>query len=161
MKNILLYAGIVAIGVLLGFLLFGRAPEQLGGVGSLAKFHTFVNGTAATTTGTAVRVSDYNSLVISLVTDTATNTVKCAGSIQSNPPTFEATRSATNMWGYVSLTDLQTGTAIDGAAGISATGTSLFKQYKVNVSENLTYLDCSVVNWTTGTTTIRAFLKAN
>lgn len=113
-------------------------------------------------------VSDYRNVVFSIETSGSANfTIKVAGSV-GNPtsnshgdtPNFGATQSASNQYQFVQIINLDTSVSINGATGITTSGTDIHTMYEVNTNV-LKYLTFVLTNWTAGTITIKAQLSDN
>lgn len=109
---------------------------------------------AATGIGNNIFVSDFRNCVVSIATaSNASLTVKCQGAIGSTCPDFSSSQSATNMWDYVQMVDLQNGTPINGDTGFVVTGTDDFRQFEVNIN-SLDWMNFVVTARSAGSVTI-------
>lgn len=116
---------------------------------------TILNAKAATGVGNYIDVADWRHLVIQLATANSANlTVKCQGSIEDTSPDFSAAQSATNMWDYIEMIDMQSGSAIDGDTGISPAGTDDFRLFEVNTN-GLKWLSFRVTARSAGSVTVK------
>ncbi len=81
----------------------------------------------------SIYVGDADFVNISVFGNSAINTVtvKIMGSSQQNSPAFSATVSATNMWDYVDVIDLEDAASIDGDTGITLAASAV-QTYSVN-----------------------------
>lgn len=64
-------------------------------------------------------------------------------------PNFGATISATNTYSFVQSVLLADNSAIDGTAGIQATGVDIFTDYQINI-DKMKYLTLAMSSWTAG-----------
>lgn len=111
---------------------------------------------AETGVGKVLLVSDYSHIVASIATaSSASLTVKCAGSIADDAPNFGAAQSATNMWDYVDMIDLQSNSSIDGDTGLAPGGADDFRNFEVNVNA-LKWLTFVVTTYVAGSVTVNA-----
>jgi len=116
---------------------------------------------ATTGIGTPQFVSDFRNCVISFATASSGNlTVKVQAAIGATCPDFSSAQSATNMWDYVQVVDLNTGVPIDGDTGISVSGTDDFRQFEVNINA-VDWLNCVVTARVAGNVTVQATLTDN
>ncbi len=123
---------------------------------------TILDAKAATGIGNSILVQDFQHVVFSYATGgggTAALTVKFQGSIQDNID-FNAAQSVTNMWDYIEVIDLNTGTAIDGDTGVAVATTDDYRLFEANVS-GLKYINASVTARTAGNITVKAKLFSN
>lgn len=94
-----------------------------------------LDAAAATGTGTALLVEDYDHIVLTLDTaSSASGTVKFQISMQDDFPDFSAAQSVTNQWDYVEIVDLEDGTIIDGDTGVALAGTDDHRHFEANIS---------------------------
>jgi hypothetical protein len=111
-------------------------------------------------------VSDFNNAEISIITaDTATLTMKIAGSIGTGDrtggsPNFGATVSASNPYTFLGAYNLDSGNFLDGSTGIAAAGTDLNLLLKVNTSGQK-FLTVIPTAWTQGSMTVKVMLFKN
>ena len=90
---------------------------------------------AATGTGTALLVEDFDHVVLTLDTaSSASGTIKFQISMQDSFPNFAGAQTATNQWDYVEVVDLEDGSIIDGDTGVALTGTDDHRHFEANVS---------------------------
>ena len=82
-------------------------------------------------------------------------TVKFKGAITDSEPTWGSAQSASNVWDFVEVSDLESGDAVDGDTGISVAGTDDVRQFEVNVN-GLTYLNADVTARSAGNVTVKA-----
>ena len=122
---------------------------------------TIFSAKAATGTGKVINVDGYRHIVLALSTASSANfTIKFQGSIGSgvNPdentaPTFSSAQAVGNMWDYIEVYDLQSGTAIDGDTGVSAAGTDDFRLFELNTN-GLEYICATITARSAGTVTL-------
>ena len=115
----------------------------------------------AATTGVKIECRDFRHLVLSFAGTAFTGTVKFQGSIQNDAPDFSASQSATNMWDYVQVVDLQTGLAIDGDTGVSVAGAgSDFRQFEMNTN-GLAWMTVTATAKTAGAVLVKGKLFDN
>jgi len=108
-----------------------------------------------------VNVSDFRNAVISFATASSANlTVKVQGAIGTVPPTWTSAQSASNMWDYVQIIDLEDGNPIDGDTGVSCAGTDDFRLFEVNVNA-LDWINVIVTARSAGNVTVKATLTDN
>jgi hypothetical protein len=114
------------------------------------------NAKAATGTGVSFNASDYEHIVISVATASSANfTIKFQGAISDEAPTFSDAQSVANMWDYVEVIDLQSGSAIDGDTGVSAAGTDDFRLFEVNTN-GLKWVNATLTAYAAGAITVVA-----
>lgn len=108
---------------------------------------------ASTGTGVAMKVTDWQNLLITLSTQSSANlTIKFQGSQSDNCPDFSAAQSATNEWDYIQVKDYQNNAAIDGDTGVAFAGTDDVRMFEFNTNG---------LTWVTSTVTARAAGSAN
>lgn len=113
-----------------------------------------------------INVRDYRNIVVSIWTASSANlTVKAQWAIWTNPnpytaPDFSASQSATNMWDYIKMIDLNSGSAVAWDTGFSVTWTDDVKLYEINVNA-IDYLSFSVTARSAGTVTIEVMATNN
>lgn len=119
-----------------------------------------------------LNVSDFRNIVLEVFTSgTATTTLKIAGSLGKpeasslTSPRYDfmnmgATVSPANPYTFLQAIDLDTGSAVNGATGLVASGADLGKQYEVNVNAQK-YLTVFPITWTQGAITVKAILTTN
>lgn len=109
-------------------------------------------------------VEDFRNCVFEFVTSGSFSaTVKIAGSIASggaNPANFGAAQSAQNIYTFLQIIDLDTGTAVNGATGITSAGTDLIKKYEININA-VKWVAPILTAWTAGVITMRMLLADN
>lgn len=103
----------------------------------LGLYRILDNATVVTTPvlkGVPVNVEHYRNICFQLYSSGSANfTVKFAISFSRECPDFGAAASATNVWSYVQVKDLQApGTGINGSTGITYSGTDSVTSCEVN-----------------------------
>jgi len=94
---------------------------------------TMFSAKAATGTATAIPTRDYEKIIFQLGSASNGNyTLKFQISTSVAQPDFSSAASVTNHWTYVDVIDGTDGASIDGATGVSATGTDLFRNLTMN-----------------------------
>lgn len=149
LKNILL--GIAAVLVALAG---GYKVNDLGGSRLSTSERTIINAAAATTTGAAIGVTDYQYVAWTVATaNGASGTVRFACSMSDTAPSFSAATSTSNRWDYVDVTDLSTDSSIDGHTGVVMSNTTNVRQFQIETSP---FKWCTAIlsPWTAGTTTV-------
>jgi hypothetical protein len=122
------------------------------------KEYTILNAKATTGIGNTIDVKDYRHVILSLATASSANlTVKFAGSISGDAPTFSAAQSVSNHWDYIEVKDLQDGSAIDGDVGIAPAGTDDFRLLEMNTN-GLNWINANVTARAAGSVTIKVVL---
>lgn len=119
---------------------------------------TILDAAASLISGRAVLAQDFKTAVFSFATaGTATLTVKFQGSNEEVCPDFAAVQSPTNMWDYIEVIDLQSGTSIAGDTGIAVAGADDFRNIEANCN-GMRWLCATVTARTGGTTTVKVRL---
>jgi hypothetical protein len=104
---------------------------------------------AATGAGVAMLVENFDHLALTLASDTnATFTVKVQGSHSVAEPAWESAQSATNLWDYVQVKDIEDNSAIDGDTGIAFTVDDV-RQFELNCN-GLRWINVIVTAYTDG-----------
>jgi len=114
---------------------------------------------------------DWRHAVLSVETSGSFNgTFKVAGSLGklksddtgSNgiTPNFGATQSKSNPYSFVQLINLDTAAGVNGATGVTSSGTDLHNMYEVNINA-LEYLSLILTAWSAGAITVKALLADN
>jgi len=130
--------------------------------------YTILDAESTKDTVKAIRCEDFKHAVISIATDgggDADLTVKIQGAIndgatEGSAPDFSAAQSATNMWDYIEVIDLEDGTAIDGDDGISFASADGYRQVEMNINA-LKYLSVRLTARTAGEVTVKVRLFTN
>jgi hypothetical protein len=87
--------------------------------------------------GQTILSRGFRNAIYQLVTSGSANmTIKFVYSSQEAKPDFTSAQSATNLWDYVQSVNLSDGTPIDGATGISWTGTDGVKTIEINTNQS-------------------------
>jgi len=127
-------------------------------------FYTILNAQASAASGIAIPCEDYRHAVFFFATDgggDANLTVKFQGSIgkgisaanMETTPTFSSAASVTNMWEYIEVIDLQSGSAIDGDTGIAVAAADDYRMAEANIN-GLKYLCATVTARSAGEVTV-------
>ena len=114
-------------------------------------------------TGNAIFVKDFANAILTFATDgggDAALTVKIQGSIQETCPDFSAAQSASNMWDYIDVVDLEDQSSIDGDTGVAVAAADDYRQLEANIN-SLNWINCIISGWTEGEVTVKAFLTTN
>ncbi len=73
-----------------------------------------LDAAAATGTGKAYPVADWQHIMLTLISASSGNfTIKFQGSFSDNMPDFSAAQSATNCWDYIQVKDYEDNSSID------------------------------------------------
>jgi hypothetical protein len=124
--------------------------------------HTFLNAKAATGAGTAMRVTDFQHIIVFVATDgggTADLTCKCQGSIGaslSSPdaePTWTSNQSVTNQWDFVHMWDYQNAVGLAGDTGFVVATADDYRIFMINV-DGLEWVNFRVTARTAGSVTV-------
>lgn len=122
-----------------------------------SKEYTILDAAAAASTGKAIAIEDFKHAVFSFATDgggDAALTVKFQGSIAEDAPDFSAAQSASNMWDYIEVVDLEDGTAIDGDTGVAVATADDYRLLEANIN-GLKWLCATVTARTEGEVTVK------
>lgn len=96
---------------------------------------TCLSAKAATGTGLAMLISDWEHILITLSSQSSANfTVKFQASHSDSCPDFSAAQSATNEWDYIQVKDYQNNSAIDGDTGVAFAGTDDVRLFEFNTN---------------------------
>lgn len=120
--------------------------------------YIMLDSATATATGLAILCEDYRHAIFSL-SSSDTATVKFQGAISSvgnAAPDFSSSRSATNVWDFIEVIDLESGSAIDGDTGIATTGAD-YRLLEANIN-GLKYLSVDMTPYTSGAVTVKCKL---
>ena len=82
------------------------------------------------------------------------------GSCSKTKPDFSAASSPTNQWTYIQVKNRDTDTAVNGATGITYTGTDGTLMELVNV-DALEWVGATISSWTAGKVTLELALYNN
>lgn len=116
---------------------------------------TILDAKAATGAGSAAQVDDYRHLVVEIVgADLPNLTVKCQVSLSDDAPAFASAQSATNMWDYADMVDLQNGASIDGDTGLVFSGSADVRMFEVDL-DGVKWINFRVTAWSVGNVTVR------
>ena len=111
---------------------------------------------AATGTATAIPAGDYEKVVFQLGSASSGNyTLKFQISNSVAQPDFSSAASVTNHWTYVDVIDGADGASIDGATGVVATGTDLFKNLTMNF-DRARWVCATITAYAAGAITLKA-----
>lgn len=103
-------------------------------------------------------VSSYRHITLSFATDggaDANLTAKVQGSIQETAPTWTSAQSASNMWDYVAMYDLNDpSSVVTGDTGFSVAGADDYKNYIINV-DGLKWLNVNITARSEGELTVK------
>lgn len=98
---------------------------------------TILDAKATTGIGALVFVKDHRHKYISIATNGLAGgqsvTIKCVGSVQESAPLFGSAQSASNIWDYVQMIDLQDGSSVPGNTGVTFSTADDAQQFAVNV----------------------------
>ncbi len=90
---------------------------------------------ATTGTGLPQLVENFRHVQLTLASASSANfTIKFQISNSQALPDFSSARSATNIWEYVQVKDLQNNAAIDGDTGVAFAGTDDVRMFEVNTN---------------------------
>ena len=138
-----------------------QANEMFGAVNGRGNYseRTVLDAVVAGTTSTPFGVADFQFLGWTVTTAATTATIRFACSMSETAPNFSGSRSSTNRWDYVDVTDLQNDNSIDGSVGIAFTNSTTIRQLQM---EAVPFRWCVSIlsDWTSGTTTVK-LLTAN
>jgi len=125
------------------------------------KEYTILNAQAAAGTGLAIPCKDARHIILSFATSGNANlTVKFQGAISEvsgAAPNFSAAQSVSNMWDYIEVVDLQSGTAVAGDTGVTVAGTDDYRLFQVN-TDAIAYICATVTAYTAGAVTVKCLL---
>lgn len=127
------------------------------------KEYDLLTAKGANGVGNIIDVSDFRNAVISVATDggaDAALTVKFAGAISDDSPTFTSAQSVTNMFDYIQVIDLEDGSSVDGDVGFSVATADDYKQYEVNINA-LKWFAAVVSGRTEGEVTVKMKVFTN
>ena len=111
--------------------------------------------------GLNIDVADYQHIIAQVSTASSANlTFKCVGSIEDICPTFTSAQSATNMYDFIDMIDLQNNSSIDGDTGVGFTGTDDYRMFEVNVS-GLKWVNFRITARVAGSVTIKLIGVSN
>ena len=123
-----------------------------------SKRHTFLNAVEAAGVGTTATVREYRHKVITVSAPAnASLTFKFQASsgvsvTSDAEPTFSTAQSATNLWDYVGVYDLEDGSFIDGDTGVTLnndTAASNTRRYIIN-DDHCQYVNLEITSYTDG-----------
>ncbi len=120
--------------------------------------YTILDAAAAVGTGRPVLVQDFKTVVFSFATaGSATLTVKFQGSNEEACPDFSAAQSVGNMWDYIEVIDLQSGSSVAGDTGLAVAGADDFRNIEANFS-GMRWVCATVTARTGGSVTVKVRL---
>lgn len=125
--------------------------------------YTILDAKGANWVWTNLLVQDFRNCVLSFATDggeDAALTVKFQWSIQETAPDFSAAQSVTNMWDYIEVIDLQSGSAIDWDTWIAVSTADDYRLLEMNIN-GLKWINAIVSSRTAWEVTIKAKLFDN
>lgn len=121
---------------------------------NLTTTHTFMDSKATTGVGTAMAVSDYQNIIVTLSSeDSASFTIKFQGAIGMNPPDFSAAKSVDNQWEYIQMKDYQNGASINGSTGVAFAGTDDVRMFEFNTN-GLSWVNATITAISAGEVTL-------
>jgi hypothetical protein len=124
---------------------------------------TILSAAAATGAGTAMKVSGFRHVIVSIATDgggDADLTVKCQGSIQETAPTWTDAQSVTNHYDFIAMADYEDATFLDGDTGFVVAAADDYRLFMVNV-DGLQWLNFRVTARAEGEVTVKARAFSN
>ena len=125
------------------------------------KQYTILDAKATTGIGKNILVKDYIHLVIAIGTaDSANLTVKAVGSLGETAPDFSSAQSSDNMYDFIEMVDLQSGSKVTGDTGISFAGTDDFRMFEINTN-GLQWLNFKVTARSAGSVTVNLMAFTN
>lgn len=111
---------------------------------------------ASDTTSSRIVVKNYDAVVILIGTAASTNgTLKICGSVDETADLSSA-QSTSNLWDYVGSYDLDSGSFIAGATGISPGGSAVYYQLKLNV-DKINQIALEISSITAGSYTAKVY----
>ena len=128
--------------------------------------YTILSAKAATGAGIAILCKDFRHAIFSFATDgggTAILTTKFQGAISEGAtagqaPAFGSAQSVTNLWDYIEVVDLQSGSTINGDTGVAITvAGDDYRLLEANIN-GLDYICARVTVRTAGNVTIKCRL---
>lgn len=125
--------------------------------------YTILDAKWATGIWKTLLVQDYRNCVFSFATDggaDAALTVKFQWSIQEEAPTFSSAQSVTNMWDYIEVIDLQSGSAIDWDTWVAVATADDYRLFEANIN-GLKWVNVVVTARTAWEVTVKAKLFNN
>lgn len=128
------------------------------------KDYVILDAVGPAAAGIAIRCEDYRHAIFFYATDgggDAASTVKFQGSIGagSTPdtidvaPAFGSAQSVTNMWDYVEVIDLESGSNIDGDTGVAVATADDYRMFEANIN-GLKYICARITARTAGEVTV-------
>ena len=132
------------------------------------KRYNLLTAQAATGESEQIFVGDFRNAVLALGTASSANlTIKVKGGIVMQSaeelpvdPDLSAARSASNIWDYVQVVDLQDGSGIAGDTGIAWAGTDDYRLVEINVN-SVDYISVEVTARSAGSVSAFVTLTNN
>ena len=122
---------------------------------------TLLDAANSTWVGQGKNSTDFWNIVFSLsTTGTSSFTVKFQWSTSSIMPDFSAAQSATNMWTYMEVIDLENGWSTAWKTGITVASAVEFKNLVANV-DWMKFINASVTAYSAWAVTIKGYLFSN
>ena len=126
--------------------------------------YTIHDAKGATGAGNAIFCRDFRNVIFFFATDgggDAALTVKFQGSIgagisdsaKESAPNFGANASVTNMWDFIEVIDLESGSAINGDTGVAVATADDYRQFEANIN-GLDYINARITARTQGEVTV-------
>jgi hypothetical protein len=110
---------------------------------------------AAAGAGKYLDVSDFDyAVAIVSIPSTSTLTVKAAGAITETAPDMASAQSATNLYGYLALYDMDAATNVAGSTGVAVSAATKYGIYKITL-QGLKWLNFIVTSYTNGSVTVK------
>lgn len=125
------------------------------------KQYIILDAKAATGVGQNIMVKDYRHLVVAIGTASNANlTLKAVGSLEETAPDFSTAQSVSNMYDFIEMVDLQSGSKVTGDTGISFSGTDDFRMFEINTN-GLQWLNFKVTARSAGSVTVNLMAFRN
>ena len=116
---------------------------------------TVLDAKAATGAGKYLDVSDFDyAIAIVSIPSESTLTVKAGGAIAETAPDMASAQSATNLYGYLALYDMDAASNVAGSTGIAVSATTKYGIYKIEL-KGLKWLNFIVTAYTSGSVTVK------
>lgn len=112
---------------------------------------------ASATTGTPIRVRDFQNIVLSLATEgNSSLTLQVQGTVvdSETAPDFSASATFANRWDYIAVFDyIDPTTVIPGGTGISTRGTDIVRNLLVN-TDALCWICVTITSYSAGAVSV-------